>query len=213
MPSLSRDEAAHYWESRHIKTPGLRSGGHIGLAEEANEAFYVVRLAVLVRLLGTYHEPAAPLRLLDAGCGKGYFSDSLARMGHHVTGIDASAAAIEECRANRFGTYRVERLEELSWSTPFDIVYSIDVLFHILDEEAWLASLRAIAKSVRVGGMLVVTDIVTSIAGPRSDYIVGREVVRYDGVLRDLGFMRAVPPLPYEFGDNPNGFFVFRRMD
>lgn len=213
MPLLSPDEAARYWESRHAHNGALRSGGHIGLTEEHNAAFYVVRLAVLLRLIGTYYEPPAPLRLLDAGCGKGYFSDALSRMGHNVLGIDASAMAIQECREKRSGQYRVERLREFGWSIPFDIAYSIDVLFHVLDEDEWSASLRAIARSVRTGGMLVVTDIVTSSPGPRGNYIVGREVGRYDSALRDMGFVRTMPPVPYDFGDNPNGFLIFRRMD
>jgi SAM-dependent methyltransferase len=42
--------------------------------------------------------PPAPARILDAGCGPGLYAVPLAAMGHDVTGIDVSAAALRHAR-------------------------------------------------------------------------------------------------------------------
>ena len=41
-----------------------------------------------------------PLRILDAGCGPGFFSILMARRGHEITGVDYSEAMIECAREN-----------------------------------------------------------------------------------------------------------------
>lgn len=210
---LASQEAEAYWDRRHRLTGGLRSGGHIGLSEQQNQAFYLRRLATLIELLGMYHEPEAPLRLLDAGCGRGYFADALARLGHEVTGVDVSPEAIAVCREECRGEYHVSRLHEYRWAEPYDVVYSIDVLFHILDDELWAQSLSVLAMATRVGGALILTDVVSSEPGPRGNYIVARSAEAYDEVLRPLGFVRQGSPIPYHFGDNPHGFHTFRRLD
>lgn len=43
-----------------------------------------------------------PLKILDVGCGAGFFTIILARAGHQVTGIDLTAAMIEDARRLSF---------------------------------------------------------------------------------------------------------------
>src|ERR1700761_7403055 len=44
-----------------------------------------------------------PTRVLDVGCGAGLAAEALARLGHDVLGIDASAEAIEAATAHAEG--------------------------------------------------------------------------------------------------------------
>ncbi len=44
--------------------------------------------------------PGRPLRVLDAGCGPGFFSVLLAAAGHDVTGIDGSARMLAHAKEN-----------------------------------------------------------------------------------------------------------------
>ena len=44
--------------------------------------------------------PARPLRILDAGCGPGFFSVVLSKAGHTVTGIDGSEGMLAFARQN-----------------------------------------------------------------------------------------------------------------
>ncbi len=60
--------------------------------------------------------PAPPSRILDAGCGPGLYAVALARLGHHVTGVDVSAPALRHARglvreAKPSGTARFVRAD------------------------------------------------------------------------------------------------------
>src|SRR5689334_18242234 len=87
---LAQPEVLTYWDSRHKAQGELRSGGDLGYDHPNNEIFYALRVGRLIDAVGDIGEPLGPLRVLDAGCGKGYFARSMGRFGHVVDGIDAS---------------------------------------------------------------------------------------------------------------------------
>lgn len=209
---LSTDEALSYWDDRHRRETDLRSGGHIGWDEGANEAFYLRRSASLLSLIGDRFGPDDPVFALDAGCGKGAFSRALARCGVVVEGIDASPAAIEICRASGPGRFSVATLAGYRSPFLFDVVYSIDVLFHILDDVEWEASLVNLASLVRLAGTLVTAD---EADGPRrraGNYIVHRPASEYEAVLAPRGLVfRSFRS--YDFRENKVGLLEFVRAN
>jgi 2-polyprenyl-3-methyl-5-hydroxy-6-metoxy-1,4-benzoquinol methylase len=201
-----------YWEERHRRSDDLRSGGHIGLDRAGNEIFYARRIGELLEIIGDYASPAAPLSVLDAGCGKGHFATAVARCGHRVDAIDASGAAIEYCREHvgAHARFAVSPLSE--WRSPwlYDVVYAIDVLFHILDDGEWAASAENLASLARYGGTLVITDENGPRRTARGSYIVHRTREEYEAVLAPRGLTyRGFRP--YAFRDNHVGFHVFTR--
>jgi 2-polyprenyl-3-methyl-5-hydroxy-6-metoxy-1,4-benzoquinol methylase len=208
---LSADEALDYWDARHRQESELRSGGDLTFDEAANRMFYAVRLGILVDLIGHQSSTVAPLSILDAGCGKGWFSRQLAQFGHQVDGIDESASALAHCR-ERGGGARYARSSLSAWRSPwlYDVVASIDVVFHILDDDEWERSIVNLASLVRLGGRLIVSDW-----GERGDRVYGDyQVVR--GLDRYLPLARACRLRfdgwrPYGFRGNPIGFHVFTR--
>ena len=90
---FTADEARAYWDSRHAEQDDLASGGHISLARSENAMLYAVRVARMLEVLGTQSDASAPLRVLDAGCGRGHFARAIASFGHRVDGIDTSVVA------------------------------------------------------------------------------------------------------------------------
>ena len=208
---LQTDAALEYWDSRHRAQDDLRSGGHIGMDHPANELFYALRLGRLIDVLGDRTSPREPLFVLDAGCGKGWYSRAVARFGHRVDAVDASPSAIEECRRDGGGPrYEVSTLSE--WSSPwlYDVVYAVDVLFHIVDDEEWRASMINLASLVRFGGRLVIADEDPAERRQLGDYIVHRTQHEYLEVTEPCG-LRHVAFHPYAFRDNLIGFHVFTR--
>lgn len=105
-------------------------------------------------------ETIAPLsgrRVLDVGCGGGILSDSMARRGAEVLGIDLSDKALKvaqlhalEARTERV-EYRAVAAEALAQEQPagFDVVTCMEMLEHVPDPAAIV---RACATLLRPGG-------------------------------------------------------------
>jgi 2-polyprenyl-3-methyl-5-hydroxy-6-metoxy-1,4-benzoquinol methylase len=149
------------------------------------------------------------LRLLDAGCGKGWLTDSLSTIGHDVTGIDTSATAIEICRKHRQGTFAEASLHEFSDPVGFDAAVSLDVMFHILDDEVWRRSLRNLAANLRSGGLLVLSDTNVEAQTTSGNYIVYRPVSEYLSALVPFK-AKLVATRAYQFSDNHNTLLALK---
>ncbi len=104
--------------------------------------------------------PLAGRTALDVGCGAGLLTEPLARMGAAVTGIDAAAANIAAAREHAAAgglaiDYRCGEVAELAAEgRRFDLVTCLEVVEHVADVPAFLASLRALTAD---GGVLVMS--------------------------------------------------------
>ena len=107
--------------------------------------------------------PAAPARILDAGCGPGLYAVPLAALGHDVTGVDVSTPAIRHARglardAHLLGTARFVAGDLRDVALPagrFDaalLVYFVLEAFSRLEQPRVLAR---IAASLAPQGMLI----------------------------------------------------------
>ena len=87
-------------------------------------------------------------RLLDVGCGTGYFIAAARADGYHVSGIDLSHGQLEVAR-RRFGLTDVHALtldEYAGRVAPmsFDLVTAFQVLEHVADPAAFLRKIRTL---------------------------------------------------------------------
>jgi 2-polyprenyl-6-hydroxyphenyl methylase / 3-demethylubiquinone-9 3-methyltransferase len=113
-----------------------------------------------------YVERAAALLdkpVLDVGCGGGILSESMARAGARVLGIDLSRAVLDVAElhaleGNVAVEYRAIATEELAQEKPgaFDLVTCMEMLEHVPDPAA---SVKALAALVKPGGDVIVSTI------------------------------------------------------
>ena len=108
--------------------------------------------------------PLAGKRVLDVGCGGGILSDSMARKGAQVTGIDLSVKALRvaQLHALEAGTsgveYREVSAEDLAAEQPgtFDVVTCMEMLEHVPDPSSVV---RACSQLVKPGGWVFFSTI------------------------------------------------------
>jgi len=100
------------------------------------------------------------IRVLDIGCGGGLLSESMARLGATVTGIDVVArnTKVAALHAETQGLnidYRHGGVDDLH-EEQFDLVLNMEVVEHVQDPAEFL---RACASRVRPGRLMVVATI------------------------------------------------------
>jgi 2-polyprenyl-6-hydroxyphenyl methylase/3-demethylubiquinone-9 3-methyltransferase len=108
--------------------------------------------------------PLAGKRVVDVGCGGGILSDSMARAGAQVLGIDLSTKPLRvaELHAMEAGTegveYREIAVEALAVEQPasFDAVTCMEMLEHVPDPASVV---RALATLVKPGGWVFLSTL------------------------------------------------------
>jgi len=94
---------------------------------------------------------------LDVGCGAGLLTESLARLGAKVTGIDAAPEVIEVARAHGAAmglTIDYRAADVLDLDGQFDLITCMEVVEHVAEPQAFL---DAIARRLAPGGLLVMS--------------------------------------------------------
>ena len=113
----------------------------------------------------THSEPLHGLKLLDVGCGGGILSESLARMGAHVDGIDAGKEGPEVAKAHAQGDlrianrlrYRSTTLENVvNLGEKFHAVIASEVIEHVDNPRQFCS---ALVKATLPGGVVILSTI------------------------------------------------------
>lgn len=145
MPSRS------YHESLWDRLPEGLTPEHADL----REGFLLERLAEVRKGLGPGR--GATPRVLDIGCGEGYFANVLMRAGAEVVAVDVASEPVRRARERNPGldARLVESEAELPLEdASFDMVWAGEVIEHVADTAGWLSEVRRVLRS---GGLLVIT--------------------------------------------------------
>ncbi len=104
-----------------------------------------------------------PSKVLDFGCGPGFFSILLTQMGHTVTGIDIASGMIaeaerhaqSECLGRRPRFVHTDRGLDAFARERFDVIVSRNVTWTLPDPAGFY---RSVYEHLNPGGMLLVYD-------------------------------------------------------
>ena len=115
-----------------------------------------LRWARRVNMLSKHLAPG--MRVLELGCGTGYFTRELARSGAEIVALDVSPELLEIARANCSAPnvrYEIQNAYDLSYSDAvFESVVGSSVLHHLEIQDA----LREIYRVLRPGGTICFTE-------------------------------------------------------
>lgn len=109
------------------------------------------------RLIMGLLEPESGARILDVGCGTGYFTRRFAGEGYDVTGLDPDPAMLAFARAHRAGTekYVLADGRRLPFSDgEFDYCISITALCFVPEERLALGEMARVSRRGLALGLL-----------------------------------------------------------
>jgi SAM-dependent methyltransferase len=141
----SVDADAFYRTSRERMNEAIDGPGHHPRSAYMPTAHrhYTRRLALLDRLKTLEFSSA-----LDVGCAEGFFMAAIAEArGAEMWGVDLSDHAVAAARQQRGLTVAAAEGSRLPFADgAFDLVYSTEVIEHVLDPGAMLAEMRRVSR-------------------------------------------------------------------
>jgi SAM-dependent methyltransferase len=164
-PHHGADRDAYHNANRRRMNEAVETHGHHPYLGYTPTAWrhYTRRLALLDRLKALQFDSA-----LDVGCAEGYFMAAISdARGVEMWGIDLSDRAVATASA-RYG-FPVAAAEATALpfaDGAFDLVYSTEVIEHVLDPAAMLAEMRRVSR----GHVLVTTPVSQSEHEHEPDY-------------------------------------------
>jgi SAM-dependent methyltransferase len=145
--------------------------------------------------------------VLDVGSGKGFYLERWCEMGAtDVSGSDLSSSAVGGLRSrfpdSDFTTMDIGAPLPEGLTGEFDAVSAFDVLFHVVDDEAYLRAFRNLAQLLRPGGIAVFSEYLAEGRTRRAEAWVKRSRRQTDGAMREAGLV-PVRRTPMFFLMNP----------
>jgi 2-polyprenyl-3-methyl-5-hydroxy-6-metoxy-1,4-benzoquinol methylase len=161
LPRRYYSDPQTYWEQRHLSSGlSLEGVGRLYMGEEANLVDYETKWTHISAALQSIKKPTEST-LFDAGCGTGWLTDRVFRLGFKVEARDFSPAAVELAKRRTRGhnvAWSVGPIHTASVGSTFDVVICIDVLFHVVDDDLWRRSVETLQSLVHPSGLLLIQE-------------------------------------------------------
>jgi SAM-dependent methyltransferase len=188
---MNRYEPDKYWEELLSRDFSLTGVGYQGLGKNYNTWLYRARTRIMEWFLGKYAPDPGSSRILDIGCGTGFYVEFWRRRGARlVTGIDLTQKSVQELSAKyrNYNFYRKDIGEEnIALEGPFDLITAFDVLFHIVDEDRFENAVRNISLLAHRGTLILISDNFVRKARAAGFNQVHRTIDRFTEVLDKNG--------------------------
>lgn len=184
-----------YWEERLGGACTLAGVGYAGLGLPFNRWMYRVRRSVFLREMRRRLPRDRPIDVLDVGSGTGFYVERWRELGvRSIRGSDLTEAAVGHLRERHPGLPFVRldigaRLDDpAAAGGPYDAISAFDVLFHIVDDDAFRRAFHNVWSLLRPGGLFVFSE--NFVHGPtqRLRHHVSRSAAEVEAAARAAGF-------------------------
>jgi 2-polyprenyl-3-methyl-5-hydroxy-6-metoxy-1,4-benzoquinol methylase len=185
-------DAARYWRDRLAANPGLRGTGTSFMPEAWQRWLYRAKERAYRKLLDRHHVSLDGARVLDFGCGTGFFEDLWERAGaRDVAGIDIVPDAIATLAAAHPGRRYIcadlaTDASQLANLGSFSVVTAIDVLYHVVDDDALGRILDALFAHIAEAGVFVFSDALVD--RRTAEHVCFRSAAWWERALSARGF-------------------------
>jgi len=212
-------EPKQYWEHRLKNNFSLRGVGHSSFSDTYNYWLYQRKKKCINDCLKNLN--IGSNKVLDIGCGTGFFVDWYLSKGAEVTGIDITKTSIERLKKKYNATFYTQDITQesaLFEARVYDIINMWDVIYHIVDESHFLQAINNISEMIKPGGYFLFTDWFGAKQNMKTaSHVHARGMDVYNEVLGQRGFeLEGVYPLynymnKQQLGrlDNYLGFFYY----
>jgi SAM-dependent methyltransferase len=184
-----------FWEQRLGEQFDLRGTGETSMSEAYNAACYRLRRDVLDHALARAGVDPRGRTVLDVGCGTGFWTAYYVGRGADYTGLDIAATSVERL-SRQYPQSRFLHVDvsEADIADTYDLVNVFDVLYHVTDDARWEAALGRLARAVKPGGLLLLTDLFSA-PTHLAEHNKMRPLERYRAVLDRSGIAFEYAPL------------------
>ncbi len=158
---LFRYRPREFWNEVLTESFDLRGVGHFRLSEEANRRMYEAKRAIIDAQLARHGVEVGPAtRVLEIGCGVGYWTEYLTGRGvSDYTGNDITPISVTTL-AKRYPQYRFVQGDAGDIVLPpahFALALMIDVTQHITEDVAFARAMQNVWQALGPGGTFLVT--------------------------------------------------------
>lgn len=188
-------DASRYWDDRLSKYgDDLRGVGICDISHEENEATYRKARETFLSVLDAAGVNIPDARVLEVGCGTGFYTGILKDMGaENYVGLDITDANFLRLR-HKYPEYsfRKHDVTEGGIEGSYDLIVMIDVTQHITSDEKFEKAMQDIGAHLEPEGVFIVTSWLQDKAR-RSFYEMARPLKAYEDALKGYVFSEPVP--------------------
>lgn len=155
-------DAARYWGDRFTRHGGsLKGPGDEGVSEEENRRQYEEAGKVFVEVCRGEGVDLPTARVLEIGCGSGYYTGLLADLGvSDYLGLDITDVLFPEL-GERFPQFDFVRQDITTDGVDgtFDLIVMIDVIEHIVEDQKLSAAMEHVKEALAPDGVFVLAPV------------------------------------------------------
>ncbi len=154
-------DAERYWRDRFQKYGiSFKAVGHEGLTEEENRAAYSEAARVFLDLCRDERIDRASARVLEIGCGMGFYTHFLSKAGvSDYEGLDITDVFFPSLSSD-FPNYRFRKLDVTAdhIDGEYDLVVMIDVTEHIVEDDKLTFAMDNLRRCLSRNGVVLLAQ-------------------------------------------------------